>query len=349
MTKIKEAGINAGFQNSAIRLADPARAAIKPVFPNIRLNLALACLFATLVAVGAAVISDVLDNTIRDAEQVARIVNTEVVGSLPLVKSWRNRLPAPIKSGSKDLAPVQRVVPRTGGNDRTFATFEEAVRTLRNSILLGQFGQSLKTILVTSASPGEGKTTAAVHLAIAHAEQKHRTLLIDCDLRRPGVQRALAFSPDEPGLSNALNNGMVWRDKLIKIEGVDDLDVLSAGPVGRRTCDLLGPRLPGLLAEAESEYELVILDAPPLLGFPEPLQLAAAVDGVLVISLAGKTSRKAVTTVVNTLKRLQANVLGLVLNEVTRDLSDDYHYYGYYGKYGRYYGNYAHRDGGKTS
>ena len=92
MRKIKEAGINASFQNSSIRVADPARPGLKPVFPKVWLNLLLAFLSSTFLAVGIAVVSDVLDNTVRDPDQVTRLMNTEVIGSLPAVKDWRRRL-----------------------------------------------------------------------------------------------------------------------------------------------------------------------------------------------------------------------------------------------------------------
>ncbi len=105
--KIKEAGINASFQNSSIRIADPARPAVKPVFPNLKLNVLLAFLFSSLLAVGMAVLSDVLDNTVRDPEQVTRMLKTEVVGSLPVVKTWRGRLgPVPAQGNGHAPAPV---------------------------------------------------------------------------------------------------------------------------------------------------------------------------------------------------------------------------------------------------
>ena len=97
MRKIKEAGINASFQNSSIRIADEARPGLKPVFPRTWLNVLLAFLFATFFGVGAAVLSDVLDNTIRDPDQVVRLMNTDVIGSLPAVKDWRRQL-SPIQS-----------------------------------------------------------------------------------------------------------------------------------------------------------------------------------------------------------------------------------------------------------
>jgi capsular exopolysaccharide synthesis family protein len=325
--KIREAGINASFQNSAIRIADPARPAIKPVFPNLKLNVLLAFLFSSLLAVGMAVLSDVLDTTVRDPEQVTRMVKADVVGSLPVVKNWKGRLgPVPAIGDSHALVPA-------GANgDHAIAGYDEAIRTLRNSILLADFDRRLRSILVTSASPGEGKSTIAAHLAVSHAQQGHRTLLIDGDLRRPSVHRRFDI-PSALGLSNVLVSELPWQDAVVKLPNLPGLDVLPAGPTSRRAADLIGRGLQQMLEEASAEYDLVILDAPPLLGFAEPLQMATVVDGVLVVTRAGETSRKAVASVVATLRRLRASVVGVVLNEVHKEMSDSYYYYGNYGKY----------------
>jgi Mrp family chromosome partitioning ATPase len=115
---------------------------------------------------------------------------------------------------------------------------------------------------------------------------------------------------------------------------------MPAGPATRRAADLVGRGLTALLEEVSQEFDLVILDAPPLLGFPEPLQMAAAVDGVIVVARAGQTNRSAAGTVLNTLGRLRANVIGLVLNEVHREVSAGYYYY--HGHYRKYYSQPAH-------
>jgi capsular exopolysaccharide synthesis family protein len=325
--KIKEAGINASFQNSSIRIADSARPAIKPVFPNIKLNVLLAFLFSALLAVGAAVISDVLDNTVRDPEQVSRVLRTEVIGSLPVVKNWRGRLgPVPTGGNGNSLVPVREFA------DNALTGYDEAIRTLRNSILLTDFDRRLRSVLVTSASPGEGKSTIAAHLAVAHAEQRHKTLLIDGDLRRPSVHRRFDV-PSALGFSNVLVSEVPWQDAVVNLETLPDLDILPAGPPSRRAADLVGKGLQQVVEEASSEYDLIILDAPPLLGFAEPLQMATVVDGVIVVTRAGETSRKAVASVLGTLNRLRATLVGVVLNEVHKELSDSYYYYGYYGKY----------------
>jgi len=331
--KIKEAGINSGFQNSSIRIADAALPGLNPVYPNTRLNLILALLFSTLLAVGAAVMSDVLDHTIRDPEQARAMLGAEVMGSLPMVKSWRGKL----ISANTDGAGESMALTKAGESATRASTgYEEAVRTLRNSILLSTFDHPLKSLMVSSASPSEGKTTIAVHLAIAHAQQKHKTLLIDGDLRRPGIHTKLGLTP-AAGLATALMNGLCWQDKVIQPEAVPGLYVLPAGPSSRRCADLIGANLKQILAQAEAEYDLVIVDAPPILGFPEPLQMAAAVDGVVMVAVAGETNRKAIDLALSTLRRLRANVLGLVLNEITSDSSEGYYYHGYYGKYYKYY------------
>lgn len=301
------------------------------------LNVALAFLFSTMLAVGAAVMSDVLDKSVRDPEQIASLFKTEVMGSLPQVKSWRRRLTQAHTGEAGTTALVRADGPALSERKLGVTGFEEAIRTLRNSILLGNFDRRLKSLMITSAAPSEGKTTTAVHLAIAHAQQKHKTLLIDCDMRRPGVHGKLGINP-EFGLAMVLQNGLHWREKLVKLVEIPDLDILPTGVSSRRAADLIGAHLPRILEEALPEYDLIVIDAPPILGFPEPLQMAAAVDGVVLVALAGQTNRNAVGSALATLQRVRANILGLVLNEVTKDMSDSYpYYYGYYGKHYKYY------------
>ncbi len=340
--KIKEAGINASFQNSSIRVADAARPGLKPVFPKIWLNALLAFLLAAFVGVGGAVLSDVMDNTVRDPDQVARLMNAEVIGSLPSVKDWRRRLnPIHVGKAVEGLHGAGQAAARNGngtGNPsgyQALSTYEEAIRTLRNSILLTDFDRRLRSVLMTSASPSEGKSTVAAHLAATHAGQGKRTLLIDGDLRRPSVHRLFEV-PNSIGLSNVLLQQISWRDAVVRMQEPAGLDILPAGPATRRASDLIGTELADLIEEASRDYDLVVLDAPPLLGFAEPLQMATSVDGVIVVARAGDTSRAALGAVIATLSRLRANLLGVVLNEVHREVSSRY-YYSYYNRYGKYY------------
>src|SRR5208283_3607516 len=337
--KIREADINAGFRNDNIRIADVARPALTPVFPNLRVNLILAFIVSCFLALGGAIALDKLDTTLRNPEEATRFLRTDVIAALPLDQGAAV-LPKPAKPELADAALDQQSAAsdskggRRKGYYRSITGFEESIRTLRNTILLSDFEQRLRSIVITSAEPGEGKTTLAVHLAVANAARGKKTLLVDCDLRRPSVHAKFGIDHNE-GLSNVLTGELTWREVIRPIEGRSNLDILPAGPGSHRAADLIGPRLSELLDEFAKEYVLVIMDSPPLLGFAECLQIAAAADGVLIISQAGETKKRAVAMVVSTLQRIHANILGVVLNMVTHMTSSDgYAGYGYQYQYG---------------
>lgn len=360
--RIREAGINAGFQNSSIRIADLARPPDRPVFPRTVLSLILAFILSSVITVCGAILADVLDDSVRDTEQAARALNTTVLGILPAVKELKRIvsvipepvLPPPAIEHSKsalnslglvkydDRTPPSSPVSTKRGNTSTphlgssglegVSTYEEAIRAIRHSIFLPDFDRNLKSILVTSAEPGAGKSTALVHLAIAHAEQGLKTLIIDADLRRPTIYKKLNLS-GTLGLSNVLLGEVGWREGTVKVEHWPHLDVLPAGTASRRASDLVGAMMIDILDEAAKEYDMVFVDAPPLLGFAEAMQVATAVDGVVVLARAGTTSRSAVATVLATLNRVRANVIGLVLNEMDKRSTNSYYHYSDYRKY----------------
>jgi len=358
--RIREATINSGFRNSSIRIADSARPPDEPVFPNKKLNMLLAFLASGILGICIAVIADVMDHTIRDPEQAARSLDTSVLGTLPTVKEMRR-----LTSGSEPAGYVEGLdefgtagatyeslklirynadeAGKKSGKKKSLmriaspgspaiSSYEEAIRTLRHSILLPDLDRVMKSMLVTSATPGEGKSTAIIHLAIAHAEQGKRTLIIDADMRRPSIHKKLGIS-GTLGLSNVLLGEFRWREMIIKMEQWPNLEVIPSGMVSRRASDLVGSMMLDILHEASREYDLILVDAPPLLGFAEAMQVAKAVDGVVVMARAGQTSKRAVATVLATLKRLRANVVGLVLNEVTKTNANGYYYYNDYRKY----------------
>lgn len=333
--KIRESDINTGFQDNNIRIADLARPTLAPVYPNQKLNLMLAFLFSTLMAVGAVLLLDSLDTTLRDPKEASRFLGTDVIGTMPIDKlaAQLPRSAAPVPAGAV-VAKTSQSGNRKGYY-RSASDFEEAVRTIRNTILLSDFEGRLRSIVLTSAAPSEGKTTIAAHLAIANADRGKKTLLVDGDLRRPSLHTKFGFTPRE-GLSNVLTGELPWQDVVVPVEGRPNLSVLPAGLGSHRAADLIGPRLSTLLDEFAKEYDLVLLDSPPLLGFAECLQMATAADGVLIISLAGETRRKAVAEVISVLNRVRANIIGVVLNQVSQNTSaDGYSYYGYY-SYGHY-------------
>lgn len=339
--KIQEADINTGFQDNYISIADPARPALYPVYPRMKTNLIMAFLASLLLAICAAVILDSIDTTLRDPQEASRFLRVDVIGTMPV-----DRIAATLPRPAITLEPegtLARVVPNGNRKKQYEVTsgFEEAIRTIRNTILLSDFEGRLRSLALTSAAPSEGKTTLAAHLAIANADRGKKTLLVDGDLRRPSLHSKFGFAP-RAGLSNVLTGELSWQEIILSIEGKPNLTLLPAGPGSHRAADLFGPRLSSMLDEFAKEYDLVILDSPPLLGFAECLQIANAADGVLIVSVAGETKRKAVAAVISVLQKLRANVVGVVLNRVSQStLSNGYSYYGYYG-YGHY--GYGSRD-----
>jgi capsular exopolysaccharide synthesis family protein len=326
--KIKEAGINAGFQSSAIRIADEARPGFTPVRPNKPLNLSLAFLFSSILSVLAFVVGDALNNSVRDPEALAHTLNTEVIGALPAAKQPQLKTLAVVKANSKGKR-LSRV-------DSEAYAYDSAIRSLRNSILLGSVDRRLRCLMVASPAAAEGKSTIAMNLAIANAQQGYRTLIIDCDLRRPTIHTKTG-TPSGRGLPDVLHGEAGWREVLVSNESAPKLDMLLGTEAALGDAELVGEAVSGILAEARDSYDMIVVDSPPMLGFPEPLQLATLVDGVLMVAHAGQTSRRSLAAALSTLSRLRVKSLGVVLNGVSPDTTEDYSYYNPYGAYQKYY------------
>jgi hypothetical protein len=231
--KIREADINAGFQNNNIRIADLARPSIKPVFPDIKLNIVLAFLFSTLLAIGAAILLDSLDTTLRDPGEASRYLGTDVIATIP-ADAHSAQLPRPVTL-EPQRSNLPEIISKPGRNGIYGArsSFDEAVRSLRNTILLSDFEGRLRSIAFTSATPGDGKTTLACHLAIANADRGKRTLLVDADLRRSSVHAKFGLTPQE-GLSNVLTGELHWQDVVLPVESKPNLSILPSGPGSHR-------------------------------------------------------------------------------------------------------------------
>jgi capsular exopolysaccharide synthesis family protein len=318
--KIKEAGINAGFQSGSIRIADEARPQLRPVFPKKSVFIFLGFLLSLLVSTAFVLLSDILNKTLRDPEQARRAIGADVVGTLPSVR----RFPLNTRLLPVDKQPVR---PNARINWSALPEFyEECIHTLLSSLLLGRSSRNLKSILITSAEPGEGKSTCAAHMAAANASRGKRTLLIDADLRFP-VQHLLFNTASKEGLTSAISDGRLLRDIRQSAGRNENLDVVVAGPSSEHLCALVAVKVSELLAEAVKEYDLIIVDAPPMLFLSEPIQLACITDGVLVIGHAGQTDQRSVAAVFSTLRRVRANILGLVINRADPSQSATYKYY----------------------
>jgi succinoglycan biosynthesis transport protein ExoP len=303
--KIKQSGINSELQNNIIRLADSARPAAKPIFPNWPLIVGCCMAFFSLACAAYFVSAELTDVTAKEIEPMEEALGVSVVCALPQVTDMHLRL-ALGSEGMRFAASRWRTM--QGG------FFDEGIRHLRGYLMLSTQAHVPKSVLVTSAFPGEGKSTLALSLAMANAEQGKRTLLIDGDLRQPAIERMVRLDPDA-GLAAVLAQTIPWRTATRAVSARPNLFVLGSGLPLPMALALIGPQMRGILAQATKEFDLVVLDSPPLLGCAETLELAAATDVTVLAVRSGHTPMKAVGTAVETLRRVNVPIAGIVLNE----------------------------------
>jgi len=210
----------------------------------------------------------------------------------------------------------------------------EAFKLLRTNLHMLHLERPLRTIVVTSAMPGDGKTTIAANLSIALASQAEKILLVDADFRVPAVHRIFGL-PDSPGIIDALLAGSDYRSYLRKIEGVENLDILTAGSILPNSSELLGSsRMKGLIQTLKSAaYDRVIFVVAPLLAATETVDLASGQDGTLLVVRVGEVDRRLLKRIRELLDHARIRLLGSVLNRV--DVRDRRYGYGYQYYYDR--------------
>lgn len=220
----------------------------------------------------------------------------------------------------------------------------EAYRTLRTNIQFSSFDEKIKTIVITSSGPGEGKTTTSTNLATVMAQGGHKTILIDCDQRKPKVHKVFEFS-NQTGLSNLLIGETTFEEAVHKTK-VENLDVLTSGIRPPNPSELLASaKMKNFINTLKEKYEYIILDTPPVLMVTDAQIIGQYADGCLLVVSSGEAHREAAMRAKELLTKVNAKILGIVLNKV--DTSRRGYYYGYY--YHAYYGNEGERVGKKLN
>jgi polysaccharide biosynthesis transport protein len=341
--KLKEAGISAGLRSSNIRVVDPALVPKHPSKPQKSRNISLAILVGLVGGIGLALLREYLDNTVKnpdDIENLARLPSLAVVPAFanPNGHSSRGRLPKLLK-GQGSAAREGRV--ELVSHLPPQSQISEAFRALRTSLLLSQADHPPQVILMTSALPREGKTTAAANLAVTLAQLGDKTLLVDGDLRKPGVSRALSMAGGKyAGLSSYLAGVSTLDLITVQHPGISNLSVIPTGPVPPNPADLLSShRLSDMVLELRQRYKFVVIDSPPIMAATDAVILSVLADGVLLVVRSGETPKEAFTRTCDLLASVKSRVLGVVLNAVDSSSPDYYYSYRYYpysyGGYGR--------------
>ena len=211
--------------------------------------------------------------------------------------------------------------------DNPTSIVSEQFRTIRTNIQFSMIDRNVKTISVTSATPGAGKSTISTNLAAAFAAQGSKVLLVDTDMRKPTVHRIFRVE-NHPGLTNLLTDRTLSIDSVTRESYVSGLNYITCGIVPPNPSELLqSNRMNELIQEIEEAYELVIFDTPPLLAVTDAQIMATKVDGTIVVVPQGEVKKNELDQSAELLEKVNANVLGTVLNKVDSD-SGTYYYYG---------------------
>ena len=284
LRRLKESGLLAGLRSTNITVVDPGRATDKPAKPVTLLYLFGAIVAGLFVGSAAALLRDVTDTKIQDVREISRELGATPLCVLPYQKE---RAGLPAKASSAAGSPL--VMLPTLDSPRSI--FVESLRSLRTSLMLSRSGAPPRSILVTSPLAGEGKSFISWNLAILFAQQGKRVLLCDADLRKPRLHRDLMIDP-QIGLSTVLTglSGDYGASAMIPVPAVPGLDLMPAGPTPPYPAELLSSdRMAELLKVWESQYDLVLLDTPPVLPVTDSVVLSTFVDSVLLIARHRKT------------------------------------------------------------
>jgi non-specific protein-tyrosine kinase len=305
---------SSGNGSSLLSVIEPAVPPTSPVSPRPLLYTLLAAIVGLLIGTAIAFVVEYLDDTVRDAGTVEEVAGLSTLGIIASMKGNR------VRGEMYRLAAL--LFPRS--------SVAEAYRTLRTNIEFASVDAPIQTLLVTSSTSSEGKTVTAANLAIVFAQAGRRVLLVDADLRKPGVH--LIFDlPNSQGLTTLLRSDDLNLDRIAQATEQENLRILTTGPLPPNPAELLGSqRMRVILGRLKAAGDLVILDSPPLQPVADPAILSALADGTILVVDAGRSRRGVVRQCRQTLANAGANVLGAVVNRV-RDRARS--------GYGSYYGD----------
>jgi len=337
----REAEVSAAVGATHIAVVDPAVPPLEPHQPVFGINLALAVMLGMVMGIGTAFVREYTDDTVRTGEDVDDAAHLPILAMIPSQDevglprgTAANRLGTGAQRRAR-LASWPRIDGGgngNGGDQRFGRALSDAFGTLRTAVLFsrGEAAATPRSILISSCRVGEGKTTVSINFALSLAGLGNRVLLVDADLRRPSVHRALGV-PSGPGLSDHLREGVSWQD-MVRPTEVDGLHVLPSGGATPDAGDLLASRRTAeLLAAAKQRFDFVIVDAPALfISAYDARILANHVDGMVVVVRSRETPR----VLVNRIPHEVPNVIGVVVNDLQTNTLPDYfrEYFDPYGK-----------------
>ena len=314
--------ITAAGASAYVAVVDSADS-VRPVTTGGRTNLFLGALLGLILGVGAAFFLEYLDRTVRTSADVETLLSIPVLGIIPRL---RKLMPEAEEDDGRGELPLMVALD-------PLDPAAEAYRNLRmNLMFMSTDDEPIRTLLFSSPGPNEGKSTTSINFAVMLAQQGQRVLLIDADLRRPALHRAMDVLR-EPGLTNLLVGDAEIREA-VRPNVLPNLDLLPSGPFPPNPSELLNSKtMQRLLEEFEGKYSHLILDTPPILAVTDSSILGAHTDGVVLVLRSGETEQRAAERAVDQLRRVGVRVFGAVLNEVASTTVEESYYMQYYYSY----------------
>ncbi|MBE0504542.1 MAG: polysaccharide biosynthesis tyrosine autokinase [Desulfuromonadales bacterium] len=313
LQKHEEARIAKASTISNIRVVDPAITPDNPLKPQKKKNLLLGLLLGLMAGVGAVFFLEYLDDTIKNPEEAQRLIGAPILAVIPCISS--------VEEEKSDLhtAMITHLRPKSA--------IAEAFRSLRTSLHFSAINREKQVLIVTSTFPGEGKSTIAANLAITLSQTGARVLVIDGDMRRPSLHSKFEHSK-VPGLSELLA-GDVASASVLHNTGIPNLSLITAGTTPPNPAELLGSeKMADLLTALRTQYDHIIIDAPPVLAVTDAPLLTNRCDLVLVVLETERVPVKAARRMVEMLSNVQAPVGGIVINDKSNSSMERYGYYG---------------------
>ena len=318
--EVAQLQINGAVATSGVEVVTPAQPPTSPSSPKPAQDALLGLAAGLLLGLGAAFLRDSLDDTLSSKESAERAGGAPVLAMVPLVSSWKKRKLAVIAVSADATSPAA-----------------EAYRSLRTSVQFARQAHDLRALLVTSPAAAEGKTSTLANLGAVFAQAGERVAVVSCDLRRPRLGQFFGLA-ETKGLTSVLLGEQTLEEALQQAPGYDHLWVLGSGPVPPNPAELLnGPAVRQLFGSLREKFDLVLVDSPPVLPVTDAMILSAYADGTLIIVAAGETRRAQLHRTAERFAQAKAPVVGIVLNEVSRE--DGYYYGGYRYGYGSYRAN----------
>ena len=297
-----------GGDVNALTVIEEATVPSTPISPNVKMNVLLASVIGIILAVGGVFLIEYLDDTIKTLEDIERTTKLPALGAIARIEG--KGYPEKLIALREPLAPSV-----------------ELYRSLRTNIQYSSVNKNVRTFLMTGPGPSEGKSVCLANLGVVMAQSNLKVIVVDADLRRP-VQHEIFGLANGTGLSDVILHPNSGVNEYLQTTEMDNLRVLTSGPLPPNPAELLGSeRMKEIIEELKAEADIVLFDSPPSLVVADAVILSTRVDGVIMINDVGHTRFNEARRAAEEMRRVQANLLGVVLNRFSQERNGYYYYY----------------------